>query len=109
MKLLYNLISYIGKSYKMKDKINAIKKIAEAYEFLVNKQYEVLKVYEDNMPVGFLKYMRDQMNMERRDDSSSPIKLEFLDELKMKLNLLQVISDRTDEIVKEQERYLNGK
>ena len=93
----------------MKDKINAIKKIAEAYEVLVNKQYEVLKVYEDNMPVGFLKYMRDQMNMERRDDSSSPIKLEFLDELKMKLNLLQVISDRTEEIVKEQERYFNGK
>ena len=94
---------------KDKDKIIAIKKIADAYEILVNKQYEVLKVYEDNMPVGFLKYMRDQMNMERRDDSSSPIKLEFLDELKMKLNLLQVISDRTDEIVKEQERYLNGK
>ena len=94
---------------KDKDKIIALKKIAEAYEDLVNKQYEVLKVYEDNMPVGFLKYMRDQMNMERRDDSSSPIKLEFLDELKMKLNLLQVISDRTDEIVKEQERYLNGK
>ena len=94
---------------KDKEKISAIKKIAEAYELLVNKQYEVLKVYEDNMPVGFLKYMRDQMNMERRDDSSSPIKLEFLDELKMKLNLLQVISDRTDEIVKEQERYLNGK
>jgi|TARA_E500000331_G_scaffold273287_1_gene265251 DnaJ-domain-containing protein 1 len=94
---------------KDKDKIIALKKIAEAYEVLVNKQYEVLKVYEDNMPVGFLKYMRDQMNMERRDDSSSPIKLEFLDELKMKLNLLQVISDRTDEIVKEQERYLNGK
>lgn len=94
---------------KDKDKIIALKKIAEAYEVLVNKQYEVLKVYEDNMPVGFLKYMRDQMNMERRDDSSSPIKLEFLDDLKMKLNLLQVISDRTDEIVKEQERYLNGK
>ena len=94
---------------KDKDKIIALKKIAEAYEVLVNKQYEVLKVYEDNIPVGFLKYMRDQMNMERRDDSSSPIKLEFLDELKMKLNLLQVISDRTDEIVKEQERYLNGK
>ena len=94
---------------KDKDKIIALKKIAEAYEDLVNKQYEVLKVYEDNMPVGFLKYMRDQMNMERRDDSSSPIKLEFLDDLKMKLNLLQVISDRTDEIVKEQERYLNGK
>ena len=94
---------------KDKDKIIELKKIAEAYEDLVNKQYEVLKVYEDNMPVGFLKYMRDQMNMERRDDSSSPIKLEFLDELKMKLNLLQVISDRTDEIVKEQERYLNGK
>ena len=94
---------------KDKDKIIALKIIAEAYEVLVNKQYEVLKVYEDNMPVGFLKYMRDQMNMERRDDSSSPIKLEFLDELKMKLNLLQVISDRTDEIVKEQERYLNGK
>ena len=94
---------------KDKDKIIALKKIAEAYEDLVNKQYEVLKVYEDNMPVGFLKYMRDQMNMERRDDSSSAIKLEFLDDLKMKLNLLQVISDRTDEIVKEQERYLNGK
>ena len=94
---------------KDKDKIIALKKIAEAYEVLVNKQYEVLKVYEDNMPVGFLKYMRDQMNMERRDASSSPIKLEFLDDLKMKLNLLQVISDRTDEIVKEQERYLNGK
>ena len=94
---------------KDKDKIIALKKIAEAYEVLVNKQYEVLKVYEDNMPVGFLKYMRDQMNMERRDESSSPIKLEFLDDLKMKLNLLQVISDRTDEIVKEQERYLNGK
>ena len=94
---------------KDKDKIIALKKIAEAYEVLVNKQYEVLKVYEDNMPVGFLKYMRDQMNMERRDDSSSPIKLEFLDDLKMKLNFLQVISDRTDEIVKEQERYLNGK
>ena len=94
---------------KDKDKINALKKIAEAYEVLVNKQYEVLKVYEDNIPVGFLKYMRDQMNMERRDDSSQPIKLEFLDELKMKLNLLQVISDRTEEIVKEQERYLNGK
>lgn len=94
---------------KDKDKIIALKKIAEAYEVLVNKQYEVLKVYENNMPVGFLKYMRDQMNMERRDDSSSPIKLEFLDELKMKLNLLQVISDTTDRIVKEQERYLNGK
>ena len=83
----------------MKDKINAIKKIAEAYEVLVNKQYEVLKVYEDNMPVGFLKYMRDQMNMERSNDSSQPIKLEFLDELKMKLNLLQLISDRTEELV----------
>ena len=94
---------------KDKDKIIALKKIAEAYEVLVNKQYEVLKVYEDNIPVGFLKYMRDQMNMERRDNSSQPIKLEFLDELKMKLNLLQVISDKTEEIVKEQERYLNGK
>ena len=94
---------------KDKDKIIAIKKIADAYEILVNKQYEVLKVYEDNMPVAFLKYMRDQMNMERRDDSAQPIKLEFLDELKMKLNLLQVISDRTDQIVKEQEGYLNEK
>ena len=92
-----------------KDKLSALKKITDAYEILVNKQYEVLKVYEDNMPVGFLKYMRDQMNMERSNDSSQPIKLEFLDELKMKLNLLQLISDRTEELVKEQKRILKGK
>ncbi len=94
---------------KDKEKLSALKKITDAYEILVNKQYEVLKVYEDNMPVGFLKYMRDQMNMERSNDSSQPIKLEFLDELKMKLNLLQLISDRTEEVVKEQKRILKGK
>ena len=94
---------------KLKSQILRLKRIVRSYEELVDKQYQVLRIYQDNMPVGFLKYMRDQMNMERRDDSSQPIKLEFLDELKMKLNLLQVISDKTEEIVKEQERYLNGK
>ena len=92
-----------------KDKLSALKKITDPYEILVNNQYEVLKVYEDNIPVGFLKYMRDQMNIERSNDSSQPIKLEFLDELKMKLNLLQLISDRTEELVKEQKRILKGK
>ena len=94
---------------KDKDKLSALQKITDAYEILVNKQYEVLRVYEENMPVGFLKYMRDQMNIERSNDSSQPIKLEFLDELKMKLNLLQLISDRTEELVKEQKRILKGK
>ena len=89
---------------KDKEKISALKKIAEAYELLVNKQYEVLKVYEDNMPVGFLKYMRDQMNKERITDS--PLKLEFIDEIKMKLYLLQIISDETDRILEEEQHHL---
>ena len=36
------------------NKLNtSLSKEVNALEILINKQYEVLKIYEDNMPVGF--------------------------------------------------------
>ena len=89
---------------KLKSQILGLKRIVRSYEELVDKQYQILRIYQDNMPVGFLKYMRDQMNKERITDS--PLKLEFIDEIKMKLYLLQIISDETDRILEEEQHHL---
>ena len=90
------------------NKLNtSLSKEVNALEILINKQYEVLKIYEDNMPVGFLKYMRDQLNLERCNIDRDPVMLEFLDELKIKLNLLQIISDKTDNLIIREKDFRN--
>ena len=90
------------------NKLNtSLSKEVNALEILINKQYEVLKIYEDNMPVGFLKYMRDQLNLERGEIDRDPVMLEFLDELKIKLNLLQIISDKTDNLIIREKDFRN--
>ena len=59
------------------------------------------------MPVGFLKYMRDQLNIERCNIDRDPLILEFLDELKIKLNLLQIISNKTDNLIIREKDFRN--
>lgn len=90
------------------NKLNkSLSKEVNALEILINKQYEVLKIYEDHMPVGFLKYMRDQLNLERCNIDRGPLILEFLDELKIKLNLLQIISNKTDNLIIREKDFRN--
>ncbi len=41
------------------------------------------------MPIGFLRYMRDQFNNDDRFSKNKPIDLTFLDDLSMKQKLFQ--------------------
>ena len=51
--------------------------------------------------------MRDQLNLERCNIDRDPVMLEFLDELKIKLNLLQIISDKTDNLIIREKDFRN--
>ena len=48
---------------------------------------DILNLYAKHMPIGFLRQMRDEINVERENSPERPLNLLFLEELEMKTKL----------------------
>ena len=61
----------------------------KSYNSVLVMALHIMDLYEKHMPIGFLRYMRDQFNNDDRFSKNKPIDLTFLDDLSMKQKLFQ--------------------